>query len=103
MAYGYQGTYIDLTDELNGDELNWKAKKEHFTLYAVFVGKTGQKVKRAAPGGKGFTLDHYSNKAFENYVKPFDEVLPPFENRIRAIFNDSYEVYGSNFTPEFFE
>lgn len=103
VAYGHQGTYIDLTDELNGDELNWKAKKEHFTLYAVFVGKTGQKVKRAAPGGKGFTLDHYSNKAFENYVKPFDEVLPPFENKIRAIFNDSYEVYGSNFTPEFFE
>lgn len=103
VAYGHQGTYLDLTDELNGDELNWKAKNEHYTLYAIFIGKTGQQVKRAAPGGKGFTLDHYSKKAFEDYVKPFDEVLPPFKNRIRAIFNDSYEVYGSNFTPEFFE
>ena len=103
VAYGHQGTYLDLTDELNGDELNWKAKNEHYTLYAIFIGKTGQQVKRAAPGGKGFTLDHYSKKAFEDYVKPFDEVLPPFKNRIRAIFNDSYEVYDSNFTPEFFE
>ncbi|MAN28164.1 MULTISPECIES: glycosyl hydrolase [Mesonia] len=103
VAYGHQGTYLDLTDELNGDELNWKAKNEHYTLYAIFIGKTGQQVKRAAPGGKGFTLDHYSKKAFEDYVKPFDKVLPPFKNRIRAIFNDSYEVYDSNFTPEFFE
>lgn len=32
-------------------------------MYAVFSGKTFQKVKRAAPGGEGFTLDHFSPDA----------------------------------------
>ena len=33
VAYGHQGTYLDLTDGLNGDELNWKAKNEHYDYH----------------------------------------------------------------------
>ncbi len=102
VAYDVDGSYIDLTDQLQGTLLNWKAKKTDYTLYAVFSGKTGQQVKRAAPGGKGYTLDHYSEEALNTYVVPFDKAFKGFEGKIRSIFNDSYEVYDTNFTPEFF-
>lgn len=102
VGYGANGTYVDLTDQLKGTQLKWKAKKTDYTLYAVFSGKTGQQVKRAAPGGKGYTLDHYSEEALNEYVVPFDKAFKGFEGRIRSIFNDSYEVYDTDFTPQFF-
>ena len=103
VAFGKNGSYLDLTNQLKGTALKWKAKKTDFTLYAVFSGKTGQQVKRAAPGGKGYTLDHYSEEALNAYVVPFNNAFKGREGKVRAIFNDSYEVYGTNFTPRFFE
>ena len=103
LAYGEDGSYLDLTSQLKGNILNWKAKNTNYTLYAVFAGKTGQQVKRAAPGGKGYTLDHYSEEALNAYVVPFDKALVGFEGKLRAIFNDSYEVYGTDFTPLFLQ
>lgn len=103
LAYGENGNFIDLTDQLKDNTLNWRARKENYTLYAVFTGKTGQQVKRAAPGGQGFTVDHYSEEAFNAYVEPFNKVFSESEEKVRAIFNDSYEVYGTDFTPAFFE
>jgi hypothetical protein len=102
VGYGANNTYVDLTDQLKGTQLKWKAKKTDYTLYAVFSGKTGQQVKRAAPGGKGYTLDHYSEEALNAYVVPFDKAFKGFEGKIRSIFNDSYEVYATDFTPQFF-
>ncbi|MFV5695240.1 glycosyl hydrolase [Flavobacterium sp. LB3P122] len=101
VGYGADGTYIDLTDKLDGTLLKWKAKKTDYTLYAIFSGKTGQQVKRAAPGGKGYTLDHYSEEALNAYVVPFDKAFKGFEGKVRSIFNDSYEVYDTDFTPQF--
>ena len=103
VAYGSNGTYVNLTDLVKENLLKWKAKKTDYTLYAVFSGKTGQQVKRAAPGGKGYTLDHYSPEALNAYVVPFNEAFKGREGKLRAIFNDSYEVYGTDFTPRFFE
>jgi len=126
VAYGKDGSYINLTDQLKKNQtkandkgidgtsvaipnqtdpnkLKWKAKKTDYTIYAVFSGKTGQQVKRAAPGGSGFTLDHYSQDAFNAYVVPFNNAFKGREGKIRAVFNDSYEVYGTDFTPKFFE
>ncbi|OXA75170.1 alpha-L-rhamnosidase [Flavobacterium aquidurense] len=126
VAYGNDGSFINLTDQLNKNlskpkdkgidgnsvsipnplepnKLKWKAKKTDYTIYAVFSGKTGQQVKRAAPGGSGFTLDHYSEEALNEYVVPFNNAFKGREGKIRAIFNDSYEVYGTDFTPNFFE
>lgn len=81
--------------------LNWTPDEGIATLYAIFVGKTRQMVKRAAPGGAGYTLDHFSSAAFNDYVEPYDTALKNI--KLRAIFNDSYEVYGADFTPDFFE
>ena len=38
----------------------------------VEVSKTKQKVKRAAPGGEGFVIDHFSRDAVARYLERFD-------------------------------
>ncbi|MGS2741266.1 glycosyl hydrolase [Sinomicrobium sp. M5D2P17] len=103
FAYDEHGDFLDLTGHLNGNHLRWKANNNNHMLYAVFDDNTGQKVKRAAPGGEGFTLDHYSKEAFEDYARPYDTVLKGIKSKLRAVFNDSYEVYGTDYTPRFFE
>ncbi|GAA3783127.1 glycosyl hydrolase [Flavobacterium ginsengiterrae] len=100
---GLEGSNIKLPNKLEPNKLKWKAKNTDYTIYAVFSGKTGQQVKRAAPGGKGYTLDHYSADALKAYVVPFNNALKGREGKIRAIFNDSFEVYGTDFTPDFFD
>lgn len=103
LAYGEDGDYVDLTSQLKENTINWEATDDDYTIYAVFTGKTRQQVKRAAPGAKGFTLDHYSEEALNTYVQPFNEAFIGFGGKIRSIFNDSYEVYGTDFTPNFFD
>ena len=36
------------------------------------MGRTGQKVKRAAPGGEGFVIDHFDHDAVAHYFERFD-------------------------------
>jgi hypothetical protein len=67
--------------------------------------RTRQMVKRAAVGAEGFVLDHYDRSAIETYLKsvgePLMKALGP--NAPYAIFSDSLEVYGSDWTPDFLE
>ena len=100
---GIEGSAIKLPNKMEANRLNWKAKQTNYTIYAIFSGKTGQQVKRAAPGGKGYTLDHYSTEALNAYLVPFNNAFKGREGKIRAVFNDSFEVYGTDFTPNFFE
>ena len=66
------------------------------------VGKTRQQVKRAAPGGEGNVVDHYNKTAVKHYLdwiaKAFKETGTAVPNNF---FNDSYEVYGADWTPDF--
>ncbi|MDR2119964.1 MAG: glycosyl hydrolase family 2 [Tannerella sp.] len=66
----------------------------------ITPGKTGQRVKRAAPGGQGYVLDHLNGDAVRRYFEKFDtafaESNTPFPH---SFFNDSYEVYGADWTP----
>ena len=103
LAYDTAGNFKDLTKEVREGKLSWTPEDASYTVYALFTGKTGQKVKRAAPGGAGYTLDHYSKEAFEDYIQPYDSAFAEIKGQLRAIFNDSYEVYGTDFTPKFFE
>jgi hypothetical protein len=102
MAYSEGGEVLDLTDQVDAaGKLNWVAPEgESWKLIALFVGKTGQKVKRAAPGGEGYVLDHLNKDAVNRYLERFDNAFAengtPFPN---TFFNDSYEVYGADWTP----
>jgi hypothetical protein len=102
-AYDENGNAEVITDKILADgSLTWMPKKGTWQVYALFIGKTGQKVKRAALGGEGFTLDHFSDVALGNYFKKFDAAFGGSNHGVRSFFNDSYEVYGANWTPDFF-
>ena len=63
------------------------------------IALTGQYVKRAAPGAEGLVIDPFSYTATRYYLKRFD--LPRIRNNVRAFYNDSYEIYGANWTDDF--
>lgn len=66
----------------------------------VEVGKTKQMVKRAAPGGEGLVIDHFNKDAVANYLARFDTAFANQNVAVpKAFFNDSYEVYGADWTP----
>ncbi|WP_159473935.1 glycosyl hydrolase [Chryseobacterium sp. 18068] len=101
-AYNEKNEAVVLTDKVNSDGvLDWKPNSGKWTVYAVFIGKTLQKVKRAAPGGDGYTLDHFSPEATKDYLKTFDKAFGNSNYGIRSFFNDSYEVYNADWTPDF--
>ena len=102
MAYFENGDVLDVTDKINDTrELDW-TPDQNVELVAAFNGKTRQKVKRAAPGGEGWSLDHFSNQALDVYLRRFDSAFAKIDQRPRAYFNDSYEVYGSSSTKNIF-
>ena len=104
MAFGDSGTVTDITSHVDASgNLKWKAP-ERSTVYALFPGSHGKLVERAAPGGEGYVIDHFSRTAIGSYLAPFDRA---FANRnlkgLRAFFNDWYEVDDAtgqgNWTP----
>lgn len=76
------------------------AKKFVYEADQVKIIQTQQKVKRAAPGAEGWVIDYFDSTALANYLQPFN-VLSTL--KLRAIYNDSYEVYEANSTGNFFE
>ena len=73
-------------------------------VYTMEIGRTRQQVKRAAPGGEGFVIDHFDRNAVRHYLERFDKAFA--ESGVswpHTFFNDSYEVYGANWTPTLFD
>ena len=103
FAFDTHNNFIDLTNKTINDQLKWKATNNDFDLFFVFEDRTRQKVKRAAPGGEGWVLDHFSPRALKNYLQLFSSVLEKTDGKIRSVFNDSYEVYKADYTPKFFQ
>ncbi|QDH78932.1 glycoside hydrolase [Echinicola soli] len=103
MAYGDNGQVEEITSQVSAQgQLNWQAEG-NWKIMAIYNGKTGQKVKRAAPGGQGYTLDHFSTEAVNSYLDVFAKAFGEDIPGIRAFYNDSFEVYGANFTKSFLE
>lgn len=94
MGYSDEGYKLDLTKRVDKDsKLNWTAPAGTWTLYALFQGWHGKMVERAAPGGEGDVIDHFSEKALNHYLDHFDKAFIGKNVRpLRAFFNDSYEV-----------
>ena len=104
MGYAENGSCIDLTARVKHNKLHWKASAGKWKLIALYVGKTLQKVKRAAPGGEGYVMNHLSKSAVNNYLSRFDRAFK--SNGVaypHTFFNDSYEVYQADWTEDFLE
>lgn len=108
MAYDKKGHATNLTSLVDKTgRLSWKAPADGYKLYAVFQGLHGKMVERAAPGGEGFVIDHFSATALDHYLEHFDSAFNGDAlDGLRGFFNDSYEVDDASgeadFTPKLF-
>lgn len=78
------------------------AQKMVVTPDGIESAGTGQMVKRAAPGGVGLVMDHLNPEALKVYLERFDKAFSESGAKWpHTWFNDSYEVYGADWTPGF--
>lgn len=104
MAYGEDGQVLNLTSKVSDGMLEWKAPSGKWKLVALFIGKTFQQVKRAAPGGEGLVIDHLDANVVKKYLSKFDKAFKETKTSYpRTFFNDSYEVYGADWSPTLLE
>ncbi len=118
VAYGPDGKVIELTDKISADgDVAWTvpgggdasspgsatgASQPHWTVYAISQKPSGQKVKRAGPGGEGWMLNLIYPPAMDDFLKPYTAAFAAYTGpKPRAQFQDSYE-YRSDWSPVFF-
>lgn len=93
---------LDITDMVGEDNvLRWAVPEgSDWEIYTLFIGRTMQQVKRAAPGGEGLVMDHLDPTVVKKYLGKYDRAFSaagtPFPH---TFFNDSYEVFGADWTP----
>ncbi|HKI68242.1 MAG TPA: glycosyl hydrolase, partial [Verrucomicrobiae bacterium] len=103
IAVSDKGKQLDLTDKVRDGKLNWTAPAGHWRLYALAAESPIQKVKRAAPGGEGNVVNPYSITALNHYLSRFDEAFASYHGYMpRAEFQDSFEYFGADWTPDLF-
>lgn len=105
VAYNDKGNYANITSQVDsGGFIHWGEVQNSWKVYAAFQSPTKQKVKRAAPGGEGLVIDYFSDTSLLNYMKMFENAFVKAgikKGGVRSFYNDSYEVYGANWTPDF--
>jgi alpha-L-rhamnosidase len=103
MAFSPEGQSVDLTRKMSADgEVNWIAPAGTWTVYAISQKPSGQKVKRAAPGGAGWMLNPLYPQAMRDWLRWFDHAFAHYHgSRPQAVFQDSYE-YRTDWAPDFF-
>ena len=76
----------------------------HEVLFFI-SSRSGMQVKRPAVGGEGFVLDHLNRVATDMYLKTVgDRLMQAFPtNPPHAVFCDSLEVYGADWSSDFLE
>lgn len=105
MRDGIESEGAQQLSEVRGGRL-WLPRMEgpHAVLFFI-ASHTGQQVKRPAIGAEGFVVDHYDRQATEDYLHAVgDRLRQAFESHLPyAVFSDSLEVYGSDWTRNLLE
>jgi len=123
VAFSPDGKAIEITDKISADgEVDWtapvgsgdapvaakqvkhgdEASPPHWTVYAISQKPSGQKVKRAGPGGEGWMLNPAYPQAVHDWLKWFDAAFADYHGpKPQAVFQDSYE-YRTDWAPDFF-
>ena len=100
----YKGRCLELSGNVVDGQLQMLRLTGKWLVIAQYVSRTRQQVKRAAPGGAGYVIDHFDKTAVKHYLERFDQAFEssgtPYPHNF---FNDSYEVYGANWTPTLLE
>jgi hypothetical protein len=86
---------------VSGNSASVSPESQARTALFFIASHTGQVVKRAAVGAEGWVFDPFSHQAVATHLKKVGEPLvkafgntPPY-----AIFSDSLEAYGADWTP----
>lgn len=95
---------IDLSGK-NGEEFfECFIPEGNHALYALVKVRGFMEVINGAPGASGPVLDHYSEAAVRRYLRnmsgAIEPVTGPLSSHLRALFTDSMELEGSNWTGD---
>ncbi len=103
MAFSVDGNNIELADKISGGGgVDWTAPAGTWKVYAISQRPSGQKVKRAGPGGEGWMLNPLYPQAVRDWLPWFDAAFAKYSGpKPHAVFQDSYE-YRTDWAPDFF-
>ncbi len=92
----------NLSPYLQPKETTWQVPEGDWRAVVFGIRPTRQQVKRAAPGGEGLVVDYFDREDVEGYLNHFDSVFSHTSHPLttRAVYHDSYEVYGAQWTEE---
>jgi hypothetical protein len=104
MAFGPNGKTRDLLPQLAADgTVSWRAEGGPWQVISVTQKPSGQRVKRAGPGGTGWMLNLLQPTAMTHYLRGFEAAYAAHPGpRPRAQYHDSYE-YRSDWAPGIFD
>ncbi|MBW7891679.1 MAG: glycoside hydrolase family 2 [Chitinophagaceae bacterium] len=98
---------IDLSAQLGREDISVEVPEGDFYFYAVVRYTSFASVINGAPGAAGSILDHMNKAAVEKYLYNMSDTMQkqigPLSDYLRALFHDSMELEGSNWTGDFGE
>jgi len=88
------------------NQFSIKISQNEYHVVIIRIKKGFREVFRGAPGGAGPVLDHFNAVAVSKYLNHMSDKLNPYfegklGNGIRAVFCDSIELEGANWTSDF--
>ena len=93
--------------EIQGKRIHGSLPEGEWQITAAWRMRTGQTVKRSAPGGGGLVLDHFRAQSLDLQLKPLGEALELARkagpHAIAGVTSDSLELDDSNWTPGFLD
>ena len=95
---------IDITSEVKGNQLRYQVDHRNFVLVFVYLERNFKMVYHGSPGADGPIMDHYKTEAVQGYLNRLKAIEKetgiPLAKLIRALFCDSIELSGSNWTDD---
>ena len=98
---------IDLSDQIGKEVISVDVPEGKYVFYALVKVNAFACVINGAPGAAGSILNHMDKKAVRKYLDHMADTIQnrigPLKNYVRAMFTDSMELEGSNWTGDFAE
>jgi hypothetical protein len=95
---------IDITSEVKNNRLVYKTAAKDYVLVFVYNERNFKSVYHGSPGADGPIMDHYKTEAvlaYLNRLKAIEkETGMSLSELVRALFCDSIELGGSNWTDD---
>ncbi|HUX10251.1 MAG TPA: glycosyl hydrolase, partial [Terriglobia bacterium] len=99
------GASVQALEDISGPRVPLAGHGPFHAVLFFVASRTGMQVKRPAVGAEGFVIDHYDRTAVDAYLRSTgDRLMQAFgSQKPCAVFSDSLEVYGSNWTADLLE